>query len=169
MRRRKWYDAPMADAASVRSFGSAVSNTTSRLRHTAIVRITHWITTACFVALLVSGSEIIISHPRFYWGETGNVFTPALFQLPVPASRSSVPTGYGFVLPDQNGWSRDLHFEAAWIVVFTGLLYIISGLLHSILEGDCSRQAPISTGQHFAGTCKPDALPAAGRNRGMVI
>jgi thiosulfate reductase cytochrome b subunit len=118
----------MADAASVRSFASGVPNTTSPPRHTAIVRITHWITTACFVALLVSGVEIIISHPRFYWGETGNVLTPALFQLPVPASRSSVPTGYGFVLPDQNGWSRDLHFEAAWVVVFTGLLYTISGV-----------------------------------------
>jgi thiosulfate reductase cytochrome b subunit len=118
----------MADAASVRSLGSAVSTSTSAWRHTSIVRITHWITTAAFAALLVSGVEIILSHPRFYWGETGNVFTPALFQLPVPASRSSVPTGYGFVLPDQNGWSRDLHFEAAWILVFTGLLYVISGL-----------------------------------------
>src|SRR5208283_2485140 len=40
-----------------------------------------------------------------------------------------VPTGYGYVLPDQNGWRRALHFEAAWIAVLTGLLYIISGLL----------------------------------------
>jgi len=119
----------MADAASVRSFASAVSKTTSLPRHPAIVRITHWITTGCFLALLVSGAEIVISHPRFYWGETGNFFTPALFKLPIPASRSSVPTGYGFVLPDQNGWSRDLHFEAAWIIVFTGLLYTISGVV----------------------------------------
>jgi len=33
------------------------------------------------------------------------------------------------VLPDQNGWSRALHFEAAWIAVLTGLLYVIFGLL----------------------------------------
>ena len=118
----------MADAASIRSFGSAVASTSRPQRHTAIVRVTHWITTSGVVDLLVSGIEIAISHPRFYWGETGNVFTPPLFQLPVPASRSSVPTGYGFVLPDQNGWSRDLHFEAAWIVVFTGLLYTVSGV-----------------------------------------
>ena len=38
-----------------------------------------------------------------------------------------VPTGYGYVLPDQNGWSRYLHFQAAWIVVLTGLLYAIFG------------------------------------------
>jgi hypothetical protein len=31
------------------------------------------ITTLCFFALLVSGIEIVISHPRFYWGEAGNV------------------------------------------------------------------------------------------------
>ena len=94
-----------------------------------MVRVTHWITTLCFFALLVSGIEIVISHPRFYWGETGNVLTPSLFELPIPASRSAVPTGYGFVLPDQNGWSRYLHFQAAWIVVFTGLLYAVYGLL----------------------------------------
>ena len=40
-----------------------------------------------------------------------------------------MPTGYGYVLPDQNGWSRYLHFQAAWVLVFTGLLYVIFGLL----------------------------------------
>ena len=97
-------------------------------RHSGLVRATHWITAACFVALLVSGVQIVISHPRFYWGDTGNVRTPALLQLPIPASRPAVNTGYDFVLPDQNGWSRSLHFQAAWVVVFTGLLYLISGV-----------------------------------------
>jgi thiosulfate reductase cytochrome b subunit len=97
-------------------------------RHSALVRVTHWITVLCFFALLVSGFEIVISHPRFYWGETGNDLTTPLFKLPIPASRALVPTGYGYVLPDQNGWSRYLHFQAAWVVVLTGLLYLISGL-----------------------------------------
>jgi thiosulfate reductase cytochrome b subunit len=118
----------MADAASVRSLASAVPTTTTTPRHTALVRVTHWVTTVCFFALLVSGVEIVISHPRFYWGEAGNVLTPPLFHLPIPASRSSVPTGYGYVLPDQNGWSRYLHFQAAWVAVLTGLLYTVSGL-----------------------------------------
>jgi thiosulfate reductase cytochrome b subunit len=117
----------MADAARAQSAVSGVPTTTSTPRHTAVVRVTHWITTLSFVALLVSGVEILISHPRFYWGEAGNVLTPPLFSLPIPASRSSVPTGYGFVLPDQNGWSRYLHFQAAWLTVLTGLLYTISG------------------------------------------
>jgi thiosulfate reductase cytochrome b subunit len=91
--------------------------------------VTHWIATVCFFALLVSGIEIVISHPRFYWGETGNVLTTPLFKLPIPSSRRLVPSGYGYVLPDQNGWSRYLHFQAAWLVVLTGLLYAISSLV----------------------------------------
>ena len=98
-----------------------------RPRHSALVRVTHWLTTLSFLALLVSGVEILISHPRFYWGETGNVRTPPLFTLPIPASRSSVPTGYGYVLPDQNVWSRYLHFQSAWVAVLTGLLYVAFG------------------------------------------
>src|SRR5258708_28577541 len=98
-------------------------------RRSALVRVTHWIPTICFFALLLTGIEIVISHPRFYWGEPGTVLTAPLFQLPIPSSRATVPTGYGYVLPDQNGWSRALHFEAAWIAVLTGFLYLVSGLL----------------------------------------
>lgn len=100
-------------------------------RHTTLVRVTHWITALCSFALLLSGIQILISHPRFYWGETGNVNTEPLFQFPIPASRASVPTGYGYVLPDQNGWSRALHFQSAWAVVLVGALYVCSGLLRS--------------------------------------
>ena len=116
----------MPPGTYVQSSASAAPATTVTSRHSALVRVTHWITTLCFLALLVSGVEILISHPRFYWGETGNVLTKPLFKLPIPSSRNLVPTGYGYVLPDQNGWSRYLHFQAAWIVVLTGLLYTIS-------------------------------------------
>jgi thiosulfate reductase cytochrome b subunit len=107
---------------------SYVIVTTLPSRHSALVRVTHWITTFAFLALLLSGIEILISHPRFYWGETGSSLTPPLFQLPIPASRATVPTGYKYVLPDQNGWSRALHFEAAWLAVLTGLVYVAWGL-----------------------------------------
>jgi thiosulfate reductase cytochrome b subunit len=98
-------------------------------RHTALVRITHWITVLSFLALLITGIEITISHPRFYWGETGNSGTPPLFKIPIPASRATVPSGYAYTLPDQNGWSRYLHFESAWVLVLTGLIYVAAGLL----------------------------------------
>ena len=115
----------MRDSAWTATSAAAVPATAVPMRHSALVRITHWITAVCFLALLLTGIEILMSHPRFYWGETGNINTHPLFKIPIPASRSTVPTGYGYVLPDQNGWSRYLHFQSAWIAVFTGLLYVI--------------------------------------------
>ena len=97
-------------------------------RHARFVRITHWLTTIAFAALLVTGVEVVLSHPRFYWGETGNVNMTPLFSLPVPSSRGTVPTGYKYVLPDQNGWSRYLHFQSAWLLLFTGLIYVVAAL-----------------------------------------
>jgi thiosulfate reductase cytochrome b subunit len=127
---------PMRDSAWAATSTAAISATTVASRHSALVRVTHWIATLCFLALLVTGIEILISHPRFYWGETGNIHTTPLFKIPIPASRSTVPTGYGYVLPDQNGWSRYLHFQTAWIAVFTGLLYVISSLFGGHLRRD---------------------------------
>jgi thiosulfate reductase cytochrome b subunit len=124
----------VSDSVCLPSAASAVPITTVTPRHSALVRATHWITALCFFALLVSGAEIVVSHPRFYWGETGNDLTPTLFKLPIPASRALVPSGYGYLMPDQNGWSRYLHFQSAWVLVFTGLLYVISILLNGYLR-----------------------------------
>ena len=106
----------------------ALSDVGEPKRHSAMVRVTHWLTALAFFALLVSGGEIVLSHPRFYWGETGNVNMRPWLNLHLPSSRGTVPTGYGYVLPDQNGWSRYLHFQAAWVAVATGLLYVLWGL-----------------------------------------
>ena len=114
------YAARVSAADSVASSGSA--------RHAAVVRVTHWVTVVAFFALLITGMEIVISHPRFYWGEVGNVNTQPAFTLHIPSSRDTVPTGYGYVMPDQNGWSRYLHFEAAWVLLLTGLVYVIYSL-----------------------------------------
>jgi thiosulfate reductase cytochrome b subunit len=111
---------PLAGRAPV----STLPATALPTRHSALVRVTHWLIAISFLALLVTGIEILISHPRFYWGETGNVNTHPLFKLLIPSSRDMVPTGYGYVLPDQNGWSRYLHFQSAWLAVLTGLLYV---------------------------------------------
>ena len=118
-------------------------------RHTALVRVTHWITAISFFALLVSGAEIVVSHPRFYWGEVGNSGTPPLFKIPIPASRATVPTGYGYVLPDQNGWSRYLHFQSAWVVVLTGLVYAISGLWTGHFRNNLFPNQPDRTWEAF--------------------
>jgi thiosulfate reductase cytochrome b subunit len=85
-------------------------------RHSVLVRITHWIHTVSFFALLVSGIAILIAHPRLYWGETGAVGAPALLDLPIPFT-------FG-----QSGWGRSLHFLSAWVSVLNGSLYAIAGL-----------------------------------------
>jgi thiosulfate reductase cytochrome b subunit len=130
---------PIAGEDAVRSAGakseaakteSAKSSPAETKRHSLLVRVTHWLTTLAFFALLISGGEIVLSHPRFYWGETGNVNMRPWLNLHLPSSRDTVPTGYGYVLPDANGWSRYLHFQAAWLAVATGLLYVIWGLFH---------------------------------------
>lgn len=121
---------PIADRAADQPSSSAkpVSSVPYTRRHSALVRLTHWLTTIAFLALLITGGEIVFSHPRFYWGETGNVNMHPWLNLHVPSSRGTVPTGYGYVLPDQNGWSRYLHFQAAWLAVGTALLYGLFGV-----------------------------------------
>jgi thiosulfate reductase cytochrome b subunit len=88
-------------------------------RHSVLVRITHWIHAASFIALVISGIAILLAHPRMYWGETGAVGGPSLFDLPLP-----------FVLDVPiRGPGRYLHFLAAWVCILNGLLYALSGLL----------------------------------------
>jgi thiosulfate reductase cytochrome b subunit len=153
--------------AGVPSTVSATPATVAPARHSALVRITHWITTLCFFALLVSGIELVISHPRFYWGETGNDTTATLFKFHIPASRKLVPTGYAYTLPDQNGWSRYLHFQAAWIVILTGLLYVIAGVLNGHFrrnlfpsDGDLSWKALRTTIASHLRFARPSAAEA---------
>lgn len=87
-------------------------------RHSALVRLTHWIPAASFIALVLSGIGILLAYPRMHWGETGTLGTPSLFDLPLP-----------FVLDlPLRGPGRYLHFLAAWVTLFTGLLYATSGL-----------------------------------------
>ena len=40
-------------------------------RHSATVRITHWLNVLCLSFLLLSGLQILNAHPRLYWGQYG--------------------------------------------------------------------------------------------------
>jgi Prokaryotic cytochrome b561 len=51
------------------------------LRHRLPVRLWHWISVFAIVGLLFTGFCILNVHPRLYWGEVGNAYTPALVAL----------------------------------------------------------------------------------------
>jgi len=87
------------------------------VEHPAIVRVTHWLLAISFLGLLISGTAILITHPRLYWGETGTWSMPSLIDLPLP-------TVFG-----HSGWGRYLHFLSAWVCVLSGLTYVIAGVV----------------------------------------
>jgi thiosulfate reductase cytochrome b subunit len=110
---------PIESSGSSGDMDGVLPRATEPPRHSVLVRITHWVSAASFLVLVVSGIAILLAHPRLYWGETGAVGGPALIDLPLP-----------FVLDVPiRGPGRYLHFLSAWISVFTGLVYVSMGLV----------------------------------------
>jgi thiosulfate reductase cytochrome b subunit len=116
----------------------------SKPLHSLWVRLSHWIITVAFFSLVFTGVEILMVHPRLYWGEVGNDLTPAWIELPISRNhqhggwnnavaffdnnKSVVSASRTFDIFNENGWGRSLHFLSAWILVMTGGLYIITGI-----------------------------------------
>jgi len=111
--------------------------------HPRWVRISHWVAAASLLALVFSGAEILMVHPRLYWGDAGNDLMPALFELPISrnykhggwetpmpfASNGSraVSAGRTYDIFNENGWGRSLHFLSAWWLVAVGAVYALIG------------------------------------------
>jgi thiosulfate reductase cytochrome b subunit len=120
------------------------SNKKDNTRHGRWVKITHWIVTIGFLLLVFSGFEILMVHPRLYWGNVGNDLTPALFELPVSRNYhhggweqntpfydnagSPISASRTYDIFNQNGWGRSLHFLSAWILVITGVIYLLTAI-----------------------------------------
>src|SRR6478752_1627901 len=113
-------------------------------RHPVLVRVSHWITTACVVTLAYTGVVILMAHPRLYWGEVGNDLTPALVELPISrnykhagweartpffeTAGSPISASRTYDIFNRNGWGRSLHFLAGWSLVLPGLVYLLAGI-----------------------------------------
>jgi thiosulfate reductase cytochrome b subunit len=105
-------------------------------RHSLLVRLIHWINAFNFLALLWSGTAILLAYPRMHWGKTGAVGMPSLFDLPFP-----------FVLETGiRGPGRYMHFQSAWILFFSGLIYLVYGFRSGHFRNDL---LPQSTERHF--------------------
>jgi thiosulfate reductase cytochrome b subunit len=114
-------------------------------RHARWVRISHWILTASLLTLAFTGIEILMVHPRLYWGEAGNDLVPALLELPISRNhrhggwdkqtpffgdaKGPISASRTYDIFNQNGWGRSLHFLAAWLLVLPGAVYLLTGLL----------------------------------------
>jgi thiosulfate reductase cytochrome b subunit len=111
--------------------------------HARWVRVAHWILAASVLTLVFSGFEILMVHPRLYWGKAGNDLTPALLELPIsrnykhggwtpqivfsPGAHPIVSAARTYDIFNQNSWGRSLHLLAAWFFVVTGLIYLVGG------------------------------------------
>jgi thiosulfate reductase cytochrome b subunit len=107
----------MADFVHVPLVASQGIDALDPPRHSALIRLTHWINTIAFLALLKSGYAILQAQPALYWGEKGFFGDPSLFNLPILQNENLSGTG------------RSLHFFAAWVFVVNGGIYVLSGLL----------------------------------------
>jgi thiosulfate reductase cytochrome b subunit len=125
---------------------SRSTSTSGMTKHKPWVKTSHWIISLSFLFLVFTGIEILMVHPRLYWGEVGNELTPALIELPI--SRNHKRSDWEAQVPffdsedspvsagrngeaemfNENGWGRSLHFLAAWFLVLTGLVYLLLGL-----------------------------------------
>ena len=120
--------------------------------HSLWVKISHWVGTLGFLLLVFSGVEIIMVHPRLYWGNAGNDLMPALFEFPIsrnyhhggwaPAQaifdqpNSPISAGRTYDIFNQNGWGRSLHFLAAWIMVFSGVYYLVIAIFSGHIKNN---------------------------------
>jgi len=164
----------MSEAAAQTDNNDATTDSTG---HRRWVRISHWLIVASFVTLGITGVFILAVHPRLYWGEVGNDLVPAILEFPL--SNNYRPDGYEpgvtfsnlehapfssnrmYLIFNQNGWGRSLHFLAAWFLVVAGLFYVVAGLMSGhvkrhLLPG-VSQLAPSSLWQDLQSHLRPRA------------
>jgi thiosulfate reductase cytochrome b subunit len=113
--------------------------------HAGWVKSTHWIATVSFLLLAISGAEILMVHPRLYWGNVGNDLTPAWVELPISrnyhhagwegkeaffsGANAPVSDARTFKTFNRNSWGRSLHFMAGWGLVAAGAVYLAAGVV----------------------------------------
>jgi len=122
-------------------------------RHTALVRISHWINAGCLAFLLMSGLQIFNAHPALYWGKSSDFDHPVLSLTAQNTDNGLVGTAQigpwhfdttgvlgasdvdgvrmprGFPAwatlpgPQWLAMGRLWHFAFAWLFVINGLLF----------------------------------------------
>jgi thiosulfate reductase cytochrome b subunit len=89
------------------------------VRHTALVRLCHWINALCFFALLMSGLQIFNAHPMLNWGATTDFDKPFLSLAP-----NGFPSWATLPQAQDLAAGRRWHFFFAWALVLNGAVYV---------------------------------------------
>ena len=127
-------------------------------RHSALVRLTHWLNALCLVLLLMSGLQIFNAHPALYLGQQSDFAAPvfaidsrevdgktegytALLGHSIDTSGVLGLSTFGgrpverafpswITLPAEQdlGTGRHWHFLMAWFLVANGVIYLLHGL-----------------------------------------
>lgn len=125
-------------------------------RHTAPVRLSHWVNVACLFVLIGSGLQIFNAHPALYWGDRSDRDEPFLAMRAV-RSDSGEPRGITTILghefdttgllgysggrargfpawatipgPQWLAMGRQWHLFFAWLFVVNGLIFWAYGWL----------------------------------------
>ena len=133
-------------------------------RHSAVVRVTHWVNVVCLTVLLMSGLQIFNAHPALYWGQQSDFDHPLLaMTAEEPARGVTTVLGHRFVTTGVLGVSNDAsgqpvargfpgwitlpgwqslaegrlwHFFFAWLLVANGTVYGLAGVISAHLWRD---------------------------------
>lgn len=134
-------------------------------RHSAMIRLTHWVGVVCVTLLLLSGLQIFNAHPALYLGQAsdftqsiasigaaqkdtrligvtrifGHSFdTTGVLGLSGPTNEEQPAFPSWLTLPGYRDLAagRRWHFFFAWLLVFDGLTYLV----YSIVSGHLWRE-----------------------------
>jgi thiosulfate reductase cytochrome b subunit len=135
-------------------------------RHSALVRVTHWVNAISLFFLLLSGLQIFNAHPALYWGQQSHFHHPWLMTgayesagqvhgATLIGNRLFDTTGFlgaskengvlvvrGFpawlTIPAQQylALGRRWHFFFAWVFAINGAIFMASAMLNGHLRRD---------------------------------
>jgi len=96
-------------------------------RHSATVRITHWLNVVCLSFLLLSGLQIFNAHPRLYWGQYGADADQAFIAISTKQSGNALQGFFqigplsiqttGFLGVSDEGGSATARAFPAWLTI----------------------------------------------------
>jgi thiosulfate reductase cytochrome b subunit len=135
-------------------------------RHSALVRVTHWVNVLCLSFLLLSGLQIFNAHPALYWGQYGADHDPSFLSMGAVQNGNTLQgvtrigslaiTTTGFLGASHANGELTVRGFPSWLTIpsyqdlasgrrwhfFFAWLFVINGLvylLHSLAAGHVRR------------------------------